>query len=162
MTTDQRNRTEEQIEVFTKRLEDLEPGERARLKRNAGRSLAESHDVLGVFFRLLPRDVPPRQQEWYFLVATLYPLASPGASENLGGSLRQARSEANSRGLDRRVEALLDADRQQVPFRLRQTISFLQSNRVRVNWPRLLKDLIGWEYLDRGVQQRWAQSYFAG
>ncbi len=162
MITGQTTRTEEQIDGFIKRLEELDPGERARLKRNAGRSLADSHDVLGLFFRLLPQGVPPRQREWYYLVATLYPLASPGTIENLGGSLRHARSEANGRGLDRRVEALLDADRPQIPFRLRRTISFLQSNRVGVNWPRLLKDLIGWEYPNRSVQQQWAQSYFAG
>ena len=39
---------------FCERLEKLDAGEKARFKRNAGRTMAESHNVLGLFFRVLP------------------------------------------------------------------------------------------------------------
>jgi CRISPR type I-E-associated protein CasB/Cse2 len=151
-----------QVRLFVERLGQLEAGDRARLKRNAGRTLAEGRNVLGLFFRLLPSGVPERDYETYFLVATLYPLTEGNGANDLGQSLRRARQTAGSAaGLDRRVEILLDADRTQLPFRLRQAIHFLHSNRVRVNWPQLLADLLRWNFPSRSVQQRWARSYFA-
>ena len=149
------------VTEFCERLEQLDAGERARLKRNAGRTLAESHNVLGLFFRILPHNVPRHQEEIYFLVATLFPLAESGGEGNLGHALYRARDKKYAQGLDRRVEVLLDADREQLPFRLRQAIRFLDSKRVAVNWPRLLKDLLAWGHPKRYVQENWARDYFA-
>jgi len=150
-----------QVQLFMDRLSQLEPGERARLKRNAGRTLAEASKALGLFYRLLPSGVSEWEYETYFLAATLYPMADGGGAGDLGASLRRAQSRANKKGLDRRIEILLDADKSQLPFRLRQTIHLLQSNRVKVNWPLLLSDLLWWNASGRNVQQRWARSYFA-
>jgi len=147
-------------QAFFERLEGLDAAGRARLKRNAGNSLAESRGVLGLFYSLLPPDVPAYQEETFFLVATLYPLAEGGNQGNLGAALHRARTKDNAKGLDRRVEILLDADEAQLSFRLRQAIHFLHSNRVRVNWPSLLQDLLRWNAPKRFVQQRWARSYF--
>jgi len=151
------------VTEFCERLERLNAGERARLKRNAGRTLAESRNVLGLFFRILPRNVPRYQQEeTYFLVATLFPLVESGDEGSLGHALYRARDKKYAQGLDRRVEILLDADREQLPFRLRQAIRFLYSKRVPVNWPRLLQDLLAWDRPKRYVQENWARAYFAG
>lgn len=149
------------VKKFVERLDSLDPGARARLKRNAGKSMAESRDALVLFYGLLPHGVPQYQEETYFLVATLYPLAEGGGRGDLGTALRRARQEKNAKGLDRRVEILLDADVSQLPFRLRQAIRFLASNRVRVNWPLLLQHLLHWTNPNRFVQQAWARSYFA-
>jgi CRISPR type I-E-associated protein CasB/Cse2 len=149
-------------ERFVARLSGMDVGDRARFRRNAGKSLTESSDVLASFYHLLPAGVPPSQEEGYFLVATLYPLAESAAIGDLGVSLRRARSSTNAKGLDRRVEFLLDADPAQLPFRLRQVVRFLASNRVPVDWPLLLKHVLAWTHPDRFVQQRWARSYFAG
>jgi CRISPR system Cascade subunit CasB len=149
------------IDEFFERLERLDAGGRARLKRNAGNSLAESRGALGLFYNLLPPGVPAYQEETYFLAATLYPLAESGGPGNLGASLRQARTKENKNGLDRRVEILLDADEAQLPFRLRQAIRFLHSSRVGVDWPRLLEDLLRWNSPRRFVQEDWARKYFA-
>lgn len=154
-------RSSAQSIAFFERLSRLDAGGRARLKRSAGQPLAEARDALGLFFSVLPPGVPEYQHEMYFLAATLYPLAESGAQGDLGASLRRARQAKNSKGMDRRVESLLDADASQLPFRLRQAIQYLRSNRVRVNWSRLLDDLLGWTHPDRYVQRRWAQSYFA-
>ena len=149
---------------FCTRLEGLGPGEKARLRRNAGRTLAESHSVIGLFFRLLPPGVPHYHEEMYFLVATLFGLADGGGVGSFGDALfraRDPRREANP-GLDRRIEVLLDADQDQLPFRLRQAVRFLHSRRVPVYWPRLLQDLLGWGHPRRYVQENWARAYFAG
>lgn len=149
------------ITEFCERLERLDAGERARLKRNAGRTLAESHNVLGLFFRMLPPDVPQYQEETYFLVATLFPLTEGSDEGSLGHALYRARDKKHAQGLDRRVEIMLDANREQLPFRLRQAIRFLYSKRVPVNWPRLLKDLLAWGHPKRYMQENWARDYFA-
>lgn len=150
------------ITAFFERLERLDTGERARLKRNAGRSLAEArHTALGLFYRLLPPGVPVAQEETYFLVATLYPLVEGGGTGNLGAALRKVRQTQNAKGLDRRFEILLDADQPQLRFRLRQAIRLLGTNQIRIDWPHLLADLLHWTHPKRFVQRHWAQSYFS-
>jgi CRISPR system Cascade subunit CasB len=155
------NDYKQRVQVFISRLENLDPGDRARLKRCAGKSLAEANDALGLFYSLLPHGVSPFQEETFFLVATLYPLAEGGSSGDLGLALRKAQNMQNAKGLDRRVEVLLDADEEQLPFRLRQAIHFLQSCRTRVDWCQLLDDLLQWNQPQKYIQQRWARSYFA-
>lgn len=149
-----------QVEEFLKRLRALDAGDRARLKRDAGKTIGESQSI-GLFYRLLPYGLTPTQEETYFLVATLYPLAEEGGHGNLGDSLRRARTAQNERGLNRRVEILLDSDATQLPFRLRQAIRFLKAHDVRVNWQCLLEDLLQWNHPKRFVQKQWARAYFA-
>ena len=150
------------IVQFIENLAGLDAGERARLKRNAGNTLAQArHTALGLFYKALPSGVPRYQEEAYFLVATLYPLADSGGSGNLGTALRRAQDTQNKAGLDRRIEALLDADEEQLPFRLRQAIRYLYSKRTPVDWAKLLKDLLSWTHPDRFVQKEWARTYFA-
>lgn len=150
------------IVEFIENLAGLSTGERARLKRNAGNTLAEArHASLGLFYRILPYGVYRNQEETYFLIATLYPLAEAGKTGNLGGALRLAQDAKNKDGLNRRVEILLDADQSQIPYRLRQAIRFLYSNRVPVDWGRLLNDMLYWNHEKRFVQQQWARSFFA-
>jgi CRISPR system Cascade subunit CasB len=150
------------IAQFVARLEQLDAGEKARLKRNAGSTLTETrHTALGLFYRILPPNVPRYQEGIYFMVATLYPLAESGGGGNLGAALRRAQDAQNKDGLDRRVMVLLDADETQLPFRLRQVIRYLYSRRVPVDWSCLLKDLLYWTHENRFVQQDWARTYFA-
>jgi CRISPR system Cascade subunit CasB len=96
------------------------------------------------------------------LLATLYPLAESGGTGNLGSSLHyaHARNPKNRKGLDRRVEILLDSDTTQLPFRLRQTVRFLKSNNVAVNWQQLHWDLTHWHCASHIVQKKWARAYF--
>lgn len=146
--------------IFIDRLKNLDVGGRARLRRCAGQRIAEAREI-GYFYSLLPNGVPVYQEESYFLVATLYPLAEEGNSGDLGDSLRLSRNSRNQKGLDSRVRFLLDTDEIQLPFRLRQAIRFLKSNRVKINWQQLLDDLLDWNLPNRPVQRRWARSYFA-
>jgi CRISPR system Cascade subunit CasB len=149
------------ITDFCQKLARLDAGERARLKRNAGRTLAQSRQVVGLFLnQLMPRDVPRYYEDTYFLVATLYPLnPEAGGSGSLGTALRRARE---SESLDRRVEVLLDADATHLPFRLRQLVRYLYSKRVPIHWPVLLRHLLAWNSDKRWVQERWAHDYFVG
>ncbi len=149
------------VSALLTRLDGLGAGERARLKRDAGKALAEAQNI-GLFYRLLPHGVREQQEEIFFLAATLYPLAEGGGRGNFGDTLRRARDVKNHQGLDRRVEALLDADATQLAFRLRQAVRYVQSKRERVNWQALAEDLLQWGAPSRHVQKRWARAYFAG
>lgn len=150
------------VSLFFERLGKLDAGGRARFKRNAGRTLNESaHETLGLFYSLLPRNVPEYQHDLFFLAATLYPLAEDGGSGDFGTALKRAKQAKNAKGLDRRIEILLDADETQLAFRLRQAVHFMKSCGVRVDFPLLLQDLLYWTHPDRFVQRQWAQSYFS-
>lgn len=148
--------------TFLGNLERLDAGDKAKLKRDAGKTIAEAQSI-GLFYRLLPYGVSAAQEETYFLVATLYPLTEGGGRGNLGTSLHRARDTdpKKNKGLDRRIEILLDADKTQLRFRLRQAIRFLKSERVSVNWQQLLEDLQKWNRPSRIAQKQWAHAYFA-
>ncbi len=157
-----KNEPDPRIAEFVKKLNALDAGDKAKLKRDAGKPIAEAQSI-GLLYRLLPYGLNAAQEEIYFLVATLYGLADGGAKGNLGASLRQARDpeEKKNRGLNRRVEILLDSDATQLPFRLRQAIRFLKSKDKSVNWQQLLEDLLKWKSTYRTVQKQWARAYFA-
>lgn len=153
-----------QVKLFLERLRTLRPGDRAQLKRCAGVSLNEATQVLGLFYRLLPKGIASYNEPHYFLIATLFPLTSEGGHGDFGVALRRIRpnSKKNERSpLDRRVEILLDADAVQFPFRLRQALRLLKSKEVHVNWQYLAEDILGWGHPNRFVQKRWAKSYFS-
>jgi len=149
----------EKVKMYLQNLSALNAGGKARLKRDAGKSLAEAQS-LGLFYRLLPYGLSGAQEEIFFLLATLYPLADSGGTGNFGASLRRARDPDNPQGLDRRVEILLDSNISQLPFRLRQAVRFLRSSRVSINWQQLLEDLLRWNSFNRTVQKQWARAYF--
>jgi CRISPR type I-E-associated protein CasB/Cse2 len=154
---------DEKVIKFLEKLAMLDIGEKARLKRDAGKTIAEGQNM-GLFYRLLPYGVPNWQEETYFLVATLYPMLQNGGTGNFGASLRQIRDPDPKRNnsLDRRVEILLDADPAQLPFRLRQAVRLIRSrnSEARINWQRLLEDLLQWNRPSRWVQENWARAYF--
>lgn len=158
----QKSEPDPKVAMFLKKLATLDAGGKAKLKRDAGKTIAEAQSI-GLFYRLLPYGLNAAQEETYFLVATLYGLADSDGKGNLGASLRRARDPdpKKNKGLDRRVEILLDADAKQLPFRMRQAIRFLKSKDKPVNWQQLLEDLLRWNYPSRTVQKQWARAYFA-
>lgn len=149
------------VAAFVVNLAQLGAGDKARLKRSAGKPLGEATRGLALFYRLLPfGGVPAVQEPKYWLVATLYPLADASEHGSFGDALRRARSTQNQKGLDRRVETLLDSDEAQLAYRLGQTARFLRSQRIPINWQSLLEDLLQWEHPARFVQKKWAKAYF--
>ena len=157
---------------FVGRLEALGREEHARadlarLKRSAGHSLADSPGAFALFYWLLPPALRgnDRDEERFFLVATLYAIdpRSSGLGD-LGSTLATlAAARASGReGIDRRVAVLLDADAQDLPFRLRQLVTLVASAEIGINWRALTEDLLWWDHPARRVQRRWARSYFGG
>jgi CRISPR system Cascade subunit CasB len=160
------------LDEFVSRLEDLSHADHARvdlarLKRSAGSSLADSPDVFPLFYRLLPPMMRgnERDEDRLFLVATLFAInpRSMRAADFGATMARLAATRANGReGIDRRIAVLLDAEAQDLPFRLRQLVTLAAAAELGVNWRGLTEDLLWWDQPARRVQRRWARSYFGG
>lgn len=146
---------------FVNKLKKLDAGEKARLKRDAGKEMSEARG-LGLFYRLLPFGVPEWQVKNYFLAATLFPLADPCEYGCLGDALYRARNpdSKQNKGMDRRIEILLDSDDTQLAYRLQQVVRLLKSKGIPVHWRELTEDLLHWNSPYRTVQRKWARAYF--
>jgi CRISPR system Cascade subunit CasB len=171
----------EEVVEFVERLATLERGQLATLKRNAGNTLGESRNAMGLFYRILPPQVSSgRNEEVYFLVATLYGLDAGGFSGDFGASMRAvnlARKDPLAQpgagavsGIDRRMSVLLDSEFDRVDgkpgggelaYRLRQCVKLAASAEVGIHWALLLDDLTRWQYPEKRVQKRWARSYYS-
>lgn len=137
----------------------------ARLRRAVNRrgvdplAYREVGDYLG--------DVPAEKRDTYLLIASLYALHAAkseqpwriGKGASLGASCRQAR-QSGSASMDLRFAALLDARREDLPYRLRQVVALLAAHDVGLRYDRLLEDLLVWDDPRREVQRRWAADYW--
>jgi CRISPR system Cascade subunit CasB len=156
-------------------------GMAAALRRNAGTTLAEARNAMWFYRCLATWHVNEREEEQFFLVATLFALdksAHEAAGEfqgDFGATLRildkkyYGKNEQKESPLDRRFNILLDADFDpmtggELAFRLRQMVKLVTSKRdpqVRINWPILLADIRRWNHGRKWVQKKWARSYYA-
>lgn len=71
-------------------------------------------------------------------------------------ALHQIKSESAS--TERRFIHLLDADRDQLPHRLRQMVALL--NEQPIDFQALLNDLLHWGSVSKRVQNRWASDFY--
>lgn len=102
----------------------------------------------------------------YCLIASLYALHPASDSEgNLGNHMRRAgRDDADptkvNPATERRFVNLLRAHPDDLPVHLRQSVSFLKSKEVPVNWRQLLYDVLRWKHESGFVQKQWARGFW--
>lgn len=80
------------------------------------------------------------------------------------GLRRLSQDPANphaSKNIEKRFTALLDADGDELPWRLRQVSAVLDAASIAIDWPALLSDLWRWNHPERYVQVRWARQFWA-
>lgn len=65
-----------------------------------------------------------------------------------------------STSLEQRFIGILDADEDQLPFRLRQGVRLLAADGLGFDYESLASDLPWWNTEDRRVQQRWARDFY--
>ena len=166
MTTEEKNAAEE----FIERIEALENGALAQLRRGCGaRDTVEGRCpwMLGLV-RTPHREAPA------FLVASL--LAQYKTSDiragrhrmegDFGVTWREAIAHTESKSIVRRFHILLDADYDpgngdgDLPYRLRQMVRYAASRGVGVHWPLLFFHIHRWNDLGKWVQKTWARSFF--
>lgn len=95
----------------------------------------------------------------YYLVAGLYALkdGEHGAGRSLARALYEARKQRDSESIEKRFLALLDADRDQIAYRLRQAVLLVEG---KLDFGQLLDHLISWFHPDRWVQAQWAREFY--
>lgn len=84
----------------------------------------------------------------------MHELALRRASER-GGALEDVKKP-----LDRRVIALLDADRADIFHHLRHAVGLLRGTDIGIDWAQLMLDLDDWDRPDRSVQRRWSRAWW--
>lgn len=142
----------------------------ARLRRAIGRRGTDPlafRDIGGD----LPRGLSDKERDTYLLVATLYALHAAksdqpwyggyvGTESSFGTSC--GRLKGGSGSMDLRFAALLDARREDLPYRLRQAVALLAAskNDVGIRYEILLRDLLAWDNPGRKVQREWAADYW--
>ena len=167
MTTSDSNNPYEQAtqERFLRRLSKLRNEDAALLRRNVGRRLWDSHGVHGVVARLLGNTArwTARARDDYFLVATIATVGEhpERARGDFGVSLHRLRA-IRGEALDRRMELLIDADRDQLTMYLSSLAHELAAAHVPVSLSLLLPDVLAWTAALGSVQARWTNSYYYG
>jgi CRISPR type I-E-associated protein CasB/Cse2 len=144
-------------ESFIRSLEQLDVGELAALRRQAGKPLDEAR-LPAAFCRAVPRGVAPDELDAFWLVATLYALNPKDAGRPLALVLLDLSDKGG--GVERRFRRLIESTPEQLPNRLRYVIRLVASHRVGLDWAGLLDDLLRWNSPKRSVQFYWATLYY--
>lgn len=105
--------------------------------------------------------------EWkrkvYYLVAGLWAMHWQDRDGGVGQSLANAcrmlySANDQSPSIERRFIALIDADSEQLTYRLRQMVALLKEYEIDFN--NLSKDLLSWNHPDKFVQINWAKEFY--
>ena len=151
------------------RLEQLSNKERTALKREAGKCMANASSLaLSVFFRAAPPELNRRQQECWFTAMTLaclWNVEETHVRENMALMLRKYAKKQETKGMDRRIRALLDTrweDDGYLTGKLSRLARMLRNDNpyIMPNVDQLLDDLLHWNSDSRYVQLRWAQRFY--
>jgi CRISPR system Cascade subunit CasB len=157
---------EQRTHPFVSYLEGLreDRGALAALRRGMGRPAGTAQEMFPYVIRWLPAEAGSRQEEAYFLLASLFAYhPQPGGAGNLGHCFSRTRDPGGSdAAIERRFTAILSAHPDDLPFYLRQAFSFLKSKEIPVEWHQLFTDIQAWGHPQGYVQKQWARAFWGG
>lgn len=149
-------------EAFFERLDKLSTGDRAVLKRSAGRMLTDADSkAIAVFYRCYPA-VKEYQQEQLFAAACLHCMWKPEVHrEPLEQILQKLRAQSD--GVEHRLVALLDtrwdADGYMLT-KLTRLIKMAKQQNFAVDCEALFKALCQWNHPGQYIQRKWLQVFY--
>lgn len=159
-------------ERFIDRLQKMADGQERGALASLRRGLGQPPGTVADMYRYVEPFLGEQgsgarfKESAFYLVAALFALHSKSTDEgNMGDHMARTRTDSGADALERRFTALLAAHPDDLPEYLRQSISFLKSKDVPVNWNQLLWDLQNWEKRDDpkySVQKKWARSFWGG
>ena len=150
------------VEELTQRAEK-ESKVRAVLKR----SLAFDPGTYPPAFSYVEHRLNNDDGEWkrkvYYLVAGLWAHhwrdRGGGGRQSIANACRELYwANDQSPSIERRFITLIDADPEQLPYRLRQMVSLLKEQEIDFN--KLSNDLLSWNHPDKFIQIRWAREFY--
>jgi len=83
---------------------------------------------------------------------------SPGI--NFGQAFGTQRNDKGEPRHERRFIDLLDTGVDELPHKLRQAVTLLAAESVRLDWELLARQLPQWNHPDRWVQKKWARGFW--
>jgi CRISPR type I-E-associated protein CasB/Cse2 len=114
--------------------------------------------------------MPERISEWgrltYYITAALFASHQLYIDKgNMGAHFHELLDPTNAdanKPVERRFTYLLAAHPEDLHFHLRQTITFLRSKEVAVNWEQLMWDILKWNDPDERpkIQENWASRFW--
>lgn len=154
-----------EIHPFINYLIGLSQAERKGALADLRRGLGQTPGTVVQMYRYivpwLPKNASRSTENAYYLVASLVGLHPASTdSGNLGDHMAKALTEGGEDALERRFTALLSAHEEDLPDYLRQSIGYLKSKDIPVNWDQLFSDIQKWQSYDRRVQKAWARSFW--
>jgi CRISPR system Cascade subunit CasB len=134
----------------------------AVLRRGLGHPPGTVAEMYRYVVPWLSDDTPPWREAAFYTIAALFAYHPEcGGRGNMGDHFAQARAGVGDEtAIERRFSVLLSAHPEDLPFHLRQAVSFLRSKDVPVNWHQLLIDMDAWGHPDGYVQRRWARAFW--
>ncbi len=110
----------------------------------------------------LKREDNPWRREMLYLVASLWAAhwreGRNGTPLSIGKACAAYQAESGSTNTERRFINLLDADRDQLPYRLRQMTALLKD--YALDFDALLKALLYWNDDQKRTQNAWARDFY--
>ncbi len=150
-------------EAFIEWLAGLDRKAYANLRRSLAFDLGTYPPAFPYVEQFIPEECSDWRRGMYYLVAGLFALHgakdSGAVVGNMGNTIKQfylKKEELPS--IEARFVTLLDADEEQLAYRLRQMAGLLDD--CTINWQMLLKHLLAWNSYKRWVQQAWAKDFY--
>ena len=153
------------MSAFLDWLESLNERD-TRVRAELRRSLAFAPGAFPAAFAyvepFLKEDTTNWRREVHYLVAALWAAhwkeGRPGPALPLGTVAAMHQLKSGSASTERRFIALLDADPEQLPHRLRQMIALLKEETI--DFDALLDDLLRWQDERKRTQNAWARDFY--
>ncbi len=147
------------IRKFVKRLnDDLRDTDLSRLRR-ASNDPSNDPRIFDILARLT-FDMPKQLKTSLDLIATLYALAYQCPERNIE-RFNLGKTLKDKGWTDLRFRALLNTDRENLNFRLRQVFKFINSKGAVLNWETITNHILSWSHPKKWVQRTWAEGFFA-
>jgi len=80
---------------------------------------------------------------------------------NFGAAFGDKLTLDEKRQREKRFIDLLDTDREELSYKLRQAITLIARDGIGLDWVRLVRHLGHWNHPDRWVQKEWARGFWA-
>lgn len=158
---------DEAVIAFFERLDGLNSGERAALRREAGTMLKDAGgQAVRAFYRCLPYAIPQWQEEYFFAAACLHCLWDTGERGRSGMTqilYGLSRDENVSESTGHRLESLLDTKWDADGYMLAKftrLVKLIKAKDYSIDCAELLKDIIHWNADGQWVQRKWARGMY--
>jgi CRISPR system Cascade subunit CasB len=150
------------IQYLVSLREDDQRGALADLRRGLGQPPGTAPSMYPYVVRFLPSEISRREERAYYLVAALFAYHDKQGGQGNMGDHFAATCEPNgdNTAIERRFTALLAAHPDDLPFYLRQAVSYLKAKDQPVDWNQLFHDLRYWHHPDRWIQKQWARAFW--